>query len=180
MFSVTGVEAAANHIFNMMDPEKVREVRQKYAIEFSIFSYEDLTNAFNKSACIKKEYSLPSDDPMRVFEYGQPLFSQKAVNILVKEEDRIITDRVYVGFDKELWLTEDLTFYIVNSVYLRPNNVGKSYMLERWEVEKAIQDQNDLFFEPEIFFCELFFNAYLIYPDREDPSSSDIGDQTST
>ena len=62
MFSVTGVEAAANHIFNMMDPEKVREVRQKYAIEFSIFSYEDLTNAFNKSACIKKEYEVDDEE----------------------------------------------------------------------------------------------------------------------
>lgn len=167
MFSVTEVEAEVNRIFSLMDTEKVSEVREKYAYEFSIFSFEDLTKALIKNACTKLEYTLPTDDYRVDYQYGQALFPQKAVNILNRADGHIVTDRVRIGFHKGLWLSEDLTFYVVNSVYLLPSEIsGKRYAMEHMEVEKTVQKPSDIFFDPEEFFCELYDLCYDVYPDK--------------
>ena len=156
MFTPKEIENALITLFDLFDPEMIEMLYENYGEEIEDISPKCLAKEFADKADTVYEYHAVSSAGDGIDYHGKKLFHQRAVNLLSVLEKIIETERMYLIYSTELWLLKDMTFAVVHYLgTLVKGNDNADCVTEYRSHVGNIENENDIFFEPEDLICEL-------------------------
>ena len=132
MFTPKNIQVALEELFDLCDPDYMMDMLENYGEEFDDISPVLLARAFQNSAEMVCEYRVLSIVGEGIDYRGEALLGNRAVKLLSCIADMTGDERVRTVQSKELWLAEDMTFYVVScistiTIERQENNMHISY-----------------------------------------------------
>lgn len=75
--------------------------------------------------------------------------------LILSDMEQAVWDEASTTYETELWLMEDMSFFIVRCVTMKVGSDGSGYVTEYRAFKKALESADDLFFSPEKLIEEL-------------------------
>ena len=114
MFTPKNIQGALEELYDLCDPDYMVDMLVNYGEEFDDISPALLAKSFQKNAEMVCEYRVLSSAGEGIDYQGTVLLNSRAVRLLSYVEDTSGNEKVRTIQSKELWLTEDMTFYVVS------------------------------------------------------------------
>lgn len=114
MFTPKNIQGALEELYDLCDPDYMVDMLVNYSEEFDDISPTLLARSFQKNAEMVCEYRVLSSAGEGIDYQGTVLLNSRAVRLLSYVEDTSGNEKVRTIQSKELWLTEDMTFYVVS------------------------------------------------------------------
>ena len=127
-----------------------------YSEEFDDISPTLLAKSFQKNAEMVCEYRVLSSAGDGIDYQGKVLLNSRAVRLLSYVEDTSGNEKVRTIQSKELWLAEDMTFYVVSCMSTITMDKEEAICLnEHRSVVTTVECEDDIFFDMGSLICEL-------------------------
>ena len=127
-----------------------------YSEEFDDILPTLLARSFQKNAEMVCEYRVLSSAGEGIDYQGTVLLNSRAVRLLSYVEDTSGNEKVRTIQSKELWLTEDMTFYVVSCMSTITMDKEEAICLnEHRSVVTTVECEDDIFFDMGSLICEL-------------------------
>ena len=127
-----------------------------YSEEFDDISPALLAKSFQKNAEMISEYRVLSSAGEGIDYQGKVLLNSRAVRLLSYVEDMSGDEKVRTIQSKELWLAEDMTFYVVSCMSTITMDKEEAICLnEHRSVVTTVECEDDIFFDMGSLICEL-------------------------
>ena len=128
MFTPKNIQGALEELYDLCDPDYMVDMLVNYSEEFDDISPTLLAKSFQKNAEMISEY----------------------------REDTIGNEKVRTIQSKELWLAEDMTFYVVSCMSTITMDKEEAICLnEHRSVVTTVECEDDIFFDMGSLICEL-------------------------
>ena len=114
MFTPKNIQGALEELYDLCDPDYMVDMLVNYSEEFDDISPALLAKSFQKNAEMISEYRVLSSAGEGIDYQGKVLLNSRAVRLLSYVEDMSGDEKVRTIQSKELWLAEDMTFYVVS------------------------------------------------------------------
>ena len=114
MFTPKSIQGALEELYDLCDPDYMVDMLVNYSEEFDDISPTLLAKSFQKNAEMVCEYRVLSSAGDGIDYQGKVLLNSRAVRLLSYVEDTSGNEKVRTIQSKELWLAEDMTFYVVS------------------------------------------------------------------
>ncbi len=114
MFTPKNIQGALEELYDLCDPDYMVDMLANYSEEFDDISPTLLARSFQKNAEMVCEYRVLSSAGDGIDYQGTVLLNNRAVRLLSYVEDTSGNEKVRTIQSKELWLAEDMTFYVVS------------------------------------------------------------------
>lgn len=114
MFTPKNIQGALEELYDLCDPDYMVDMLVNYSEEFDDISPALLAKSFQKNAEMVSEYRVLSSAGEGIDYQGKVLLNSRAVRLLSYVEDMSGDEKVRTIQSKELWLAEDMTFYVVS------------------------------------------------------------------
>ena len=115
-----------------------------------------LARSFQKNAEMVCEYRVLSSAGDGIDYQGTVLLNSRAVRLLSYVEDTSGNEKVRTIQSKELWLAEDMTFYVVSCMSTITMDKEEAICLnEHRSVVTTVECEDDIFFDMGSLICEL-------------------------
>ena len=121
-----------------------------YSEEFDDISPALLAKSFQKNSEMVSEYRVLSSAGDGIDYQGTVLLNSRAVRLLSYVEDMSGDEKVRTIQSKELWLAEDMTFYVVSCM-----STITMCLNEHRSVVTTVECEDDIFFDMGSLICEL-------------------------
>lgn len=112
MFTPKNIQGALEELYDLCDPDYMVDMLVNYSEEFDDISPALLAKSFQKNAEMISEYRVLSSAGEGIDYQGKVLLNSRAVRLLSYVEDMSGDEKVRTIQSKELWLAEDMTFYV--------------------------------------------------------------------
>ena len=123
MFTPKNIQGALEELYDLCDPDYMVDMLVNYSEEFDDISPALLAKSFQKNAEMISEYRVLSSAGEGIDYQGKVLLNSRAVRLLSYVEDMSGDEKVRTIQSKELWLAEDMTFYVVSCIYTQLFNL---------------------------------------------------------
>ena len=114
LFTPKNIQGALEELYDLCDPDYMVDMLVNYSEEFDDISPALLAKSFQKNAEMISEYRVLSSAGEGIDYQGKVLLNSRAVRLLSYVEDMSGDEKVRTIQSKELWLAEDMTFYVVS------------------------------------------------------------------
>lgn len=156
MFTPKNIQVALEELFDLCDPDYMMDMLENYGEEFDDISPALLARAFQTSAEMVCEYRVLSIVDEGIDYRGEVLLGNRAVKLLSCIADMTGDERVRTVQSKELWLAEDMTFYVVSCISTITMDKEEAICLnEHRSVVTVLEQEDDIFFDIGSLICEL-------------------------
>ena len=156
MFTPKNIQVALEELFDLCDPDYMMDMLENYGEEFDDISPVLLARAFQNSAEMVCEYRVLSIVDEGIDYRGEALLGNRAVKLLSCIADMTGDERVRTVQSKELWLAEDMTFYVVSCISTITMDKEEAICLnEHRSVVTVLEHEDDIFFDIGSLICEL-------------------------
>ena len=118
MFTPKNIQGALEELYDLCDPDYMVDMLVNYSEEFDDISPALLAKSFQKNAEMISEYRVLSSAGEGIDYQGKVLLNSRAVRLLSYVEDMSGDEKVRTIQSKELWLAEDMTFYVVSCMLI--------------------------------------------------------------
>ena len=147
MFTPKNIQGALEELYDLCDPDYMVDMLVNYSEEFDDISPALLAKSFQKNAEMISEYRVLSSAGEGIDYQGKVLLNSRAVRLLSYVEDTS---------GKELWLAEDMTFYVVSCMSTITMDKEEAICLnEHRSVVTTVECEDDIFFDMGSLICEL-------------------------
>ena len=134
MFTPKNIQGALEELYDLCDPDYMVDMLVNYSEEFDDISPALLAKSFQKNAEM----------------------ISRAVRLLSYVEDMSGDEKVRTIQSKELWLAEDMTFYVVSCMSTITMDKEEAICLnEHRSVVTTVECEDDIFFDMGSLICEL-------------------------
>ena len=141
MFTPKNIQGALEELYDLCDPDYMVDMLVNYSEEFDDISPTLLAKSFQKNAEMVSEYRV---------------LSSAGEGILSYVEDMSGDEKVRTIQSKELWLAEDMTFYVVSCMSTITMDKEEAICLnEHRSVVTTVECEDDIFFDMGSLICEL-------------------------
>ena len=146
MFTPKNIQGALEELYDLCDPDYMVDMLVNYSEEFDDISPALLAKSFQKNA-----------EMISGIDYqGKVLLNSRAVRLLSYVEDMSGDEKVRTIQSKELWLAEDMTFYVVSCMSTITMDKEEAICLnEHRSVVTTVECEDDIFFDMGSLICEL-------------------------
>ena len=156
MFTPKNIQGALEELYDLCDPDYMVDMLVNYSEEFDDISPTLLARSFQKNAEMVCEYRVLSSAGEGIDYQGTVLLNSRAVRLLSYVEDTSGNEKVRTIQSKELWLTEDMTFYVVSCMSTITMDKEEAICLnEHRSVVTTVECEDDIFFDMGSLICEL-------------------------
>lgn len=156
MFTPNNIQVALEELFDLCDPDYMMDMLENYGEEFDDISPTLLAKAFQNSAEMVYEYRVLSTVDEGIDYRGEVILGNRAVRLLSCVADMTGNERVRTVQSKELWLSEDMKFYVVSCISTITMDKEEAICLnEHRSVVTVLDHENDIFFDIGSLICEL-------------------------
>lgn len=156
MFTPKNIQGALEELYDLCDPDYMVDMLVNYSEEFDDISPALLAKSFQKNAEMISEYRVLSSAGEGIDYQGKVLLNSKAVRLLSYVEDMSGDEKVRTIQSKELWLAEDMTFYVVSCMSTITMDKEEAICLnEHRSVVTTVECEDDIFFDMGSLICEL-------------------------
>ena len=128
MFTPKNIQGALEELYDLCDPDYMVDMLVNYSEEFDDISPALLAKSFQKNAEMISEYRVLSSAGEGIDYQGKVLLNSRAVRLLSYVEDMSGDEKVRTIQSKELWLAEDMTFYVVSCMSTIHDGQGRSHL----------------------------------------------------
>lgn len=155
MFTPKNIQGALEELYDLCDPDYMVDMLVNYSEEFDDISPALLAKSFQKNAEMISEYRVLSSAGEGIDYQGKVLEQQsRAASSYV--EDMSGDEKVRTIQSKELWLAEDMTFYVVSCMSTITMDKEEAICLnEHRSVVTTVECEDDIFFDMGSLICEL-------------------------
>ena len=129
MFTPKNIQGALEELYDLCDPDYMVDMLVNYSEEFDDISPALLAKSFQKNAEMISEYRVLSSAGEGIDYQGKVLLNSRAVRLLSYVEDMSGDEKVRTIQSKELWLAEDMTFYVVSCMSTITMDKEKPFVL---------------------------------------------------
>ena len=151
-----GIDCALEELYDLCDPDYMVDMLVNYSEEFDDISPALLAKSFQKNAEMISEYRVLSSAGEGIDYQGKVLLNSRAVRLLSYVEDMSGDEKVRTIQSKELWLAEDMTFYVVSCMSTITMDKEEAICLnEHRSVVTTVECEDDIFFDMGSLICEL-------------------------
>lgn len=155
MFNEREIIQAVERIYDMFDEGTIEIMLENHPDEL-VIPDELLAQAIRDRVMTVYEYRALCDAGDCIDYHGKELFDQRAAFILSYVEAAAESDYCCVDYRTELWLLEDMSFAVVHAVITMVNDDDRPCCITEYRTfVRTVEDEEDIFFEPEDFICEL-------------------------
>ena len=156
MFTPKNIQGALEELYDLCDPDYMVDMLVNYSEEFDDISPALLAKSFQKNAEMISEYRVLSSAGEGIDYQGKVLLNSRAVRLLSYVEDMSGDEKVRTIQSKELWLAEDMTFYVVSCMSTITMDKEEAICLnEHRSVVTTVECEDDIFFDMGSLICEL-------------------------
>ena len=156
MFTPKNIQGALEELYDLCDPDYMVDMLVNYSEEFDDISPALLAKSFQKNAEMVCEYRVLSSAGEGIDYQGTVLLNSRAVRLLSYVEDTSGNEKVRTIQSKELWLAEDMTFYVVSCMSTITMDKEEAICLnEHRSVVTTVECEDDIFFDMGSLICEL-------------------------
>ena len=146
MFTPKNIQGALEELYDLCDPDYMVDMLVNYSEEFDDIS----------PALLAKSYRVLSSAGEGIDYQGKVLLNSRAVRLLSYVEDMSGDEKVRTIQSKELWLAEDMTFYVVSCMSTITMDKEEAICLnEHRSVVTTVECEDDIFFDMGSLICEL-------------------------
>ena len=139
MFTPKNIQGALEELYDLCDPDYMVDMLVNYSEEF-----DDISPALLAKSGEGIDYQ------------GKVLLNSRAVRLLSYVEDMSGDEKVRTIQSKELWLAEDMTFYVVSCMSTITMDKEEAICLnEHRSVVTTVECEDDIFFDMGSLICEL-------------------------
>lgn len=150
------IQGALEELYDLCDPDYMVDMLVNYSEEFDDISPTLLARSFQKNAEMVCEYRVLSSAGDGIDYQGTVLLNSRAVRLLSYVEDTSGNEKVRTIQSKELWLAEDMTFYVVSCMSTITMDKEEAICLnEHRSVVTTVECEDDIFFDMGSLICEL-------------------------
>ena len=148
MFTPKNIQGALEELYDLCDPDYMVDMLVNYSEEFDDISPALLAKSFQKNAEMISEYRVLSSAGEGIDYQGKVLLNSRAVRLLSYVEDMSGDEKVRTIQSKELWLAEDMTFYVVSCMSTITMDKEEAICLnEHRSVVTTVECEDDIFFD---------------------------------
>ena len=156
MFTPKSIQGALEELYDLCDPDYMVDMLVNYSEEFDDISPTLLAKSFQKNVEMVSEYRVLSSAGEGIDYQGKALLNSRAVRLLSYVEDMSGNEKVRTIQSKELWLAEDMTFYVVSCMSTITMDKEEAICLnEHRSVVTTVECEGDIFFDMGSLICEL-------------------------
>src|SRR5699024_6384699 len=156
MFTPKIIQGALEELYDLCDLDYMVDMLVNYSEEFDDISPALLAKSFQKNAEMISEYRVLSSAGEGIDYQGKVLLNSRAVRLLSYVEDMSGDEKVRTIQSKELWLAEDMTFYVVSCMSTITMDKEEAICLnEHRSVVTTVECEDDIFFDMGSLICEL-------------------------
>ena len=156
MFTPNNIQVALEELFALCDPDYMMDMLENYGEEFDDISPTLLAKAFQNSAEMVCKYRVLSTVDEGIDYRGEVILSNRAIRLLSCVADMTGDERVRTVQNKELWLSEDMKFYVVSCISTITMDKEEAICLnEHRSVVTVLEHEDDIFFDIGSLICEL-------------------------
>ena len=146
MFTPKNIQGALEELYDFCDPDYMVDMLVNYSEEFDDISPTLLAKSFQKNAEMVSEYRVLSSAGEGIDYQGKALLNSRAVRLLSYVEDMSGNEKVRTIQSKELWLAEDMTFYVVSCMSTITMDKEEAICLnEHRSVVTTVECEDDIF-----------------------------------
>ena len=154
MFTPKNIQGALEELYDLCDPDYMVDMLVNYSEEFDDISPALLAKSFQKNAEMISEYRVLSSAGEGIDYQGKVLLNSRAVRLLSYVEDMSGDEKVRTIQSKELWLAEDMTFYVVSCMSTITMDKEEAICLnEHRSVVTTVECEDDIFFDMGSLIC---------------------------
>lgn len=147
MFTPKNIQGALEELYDLCDPDYMVDMLVNYSEEFDDISPALLAKSFQKNAEMISEYRVLSSAGEGI-DYQERYLNSRAVRLLSYVEDMSGDEKVRTIQSKELWLAEDMTFYVVSCMSTITMDKEEAICLnEHRSVVTTVECEDDIFFD---------------------------------
>lgn len=154
MFSEKEMSKAIDWLFELFSPEDYEGYDEEEIGYAGGLCLPEVCIALRGAAQTVYQYSVVGGYEKSFNYRGEELFGQRACLIL-SDMEQAVWDEASTTYETELWLMEDMSFFIVRCVTMKVGSDGSGYVTEYRAFKKALESADDLFFSPEKLIEEL-------------------------
>ena len=148
MFTPKNIQGALEELYDLCDPDYMVDMLVNYSEEFDDISPTLLARSFQKNAEMVCEYRVLSSAGDGIDYQGTVLLNSRAVRLLSCVEDTSGNEKVRTIQSKELWLAEDMTFYVVSCMSTITMDKEEAICLnEHRSVVTTVECEDNIFFD---------------------------------
>ena len=156
IYVAKNIQGALEELYDLCDPDYMVDMLVNYSEEFDDISPALLAKSFQKNAEMISEYRVLSSAGEGIDYQGKVLLNSRAVRLLSYVEDMSGDEKVRTIQSKELWLAEDMTFYVVSCMSTITMDKEEAICLnEHRSVVTTVECEDDIFFDMGSLICEL-------------------------
>lgn len=142
MFTPKNIQGALEELYDLCDPDYMVDMLVNYSEEFDDISPALLAKSFQKNAEMISEYRVLSSAGEGIDYQGKVLLNSRAVRLLSYVEDMSGDEKVRTIQSKELWLAEDMTFYVVScmsTITMDKEEAIYDALMRQYKLEKEVE-----------------------------------------
>ena len=135
-------------LFDEVDASAFERQSDDELIPMTDFTMHDLCQALYQCVETPYEYRAALLGEKSSGHVGRELFEKRAVLLVSALQDYRDNDWILKDHSYELWMTEDLSFYVVDAVQVTIHLPGKVFHTEYRGIKWRVEDSDDLPFNP--------------------------------